>query len=96
MSTATPPEVPSSAFHTERGRPIRVPAFIGAPSRDDDRLPARCSQSVAAKTAEPRDGTLHDLQTPDGAHVHLDPGVIPLELSTASLMLARHVPPVDQ
>jgi hypothetical protein len=39
---------------------------------------------------------LADPYAPDGAHVHLDPGVIPLELSSASLMLARHVPRLNQ
>jgi hypothetical protein len=32
---------------------------------------------------------LSDAQAPDGAHIHLDAGINPLDLGSASLMLAR-------
>jgi hypothetical protein len=32
---------------------------------------------------------LSDTQAPDGAHIHLDAGISPLELGSVSLMLAR-------
>jgi len=33
---------------------------------------------------------LADPRAPDGAHIHLDAGINPLDLGSASLMLARH------
>lgn len=33
---------------------------------------------------------LADPRAPAGAHIHLDPGINPLDLGSASLMLARH------
>src|SRR4051794_27095266 len=33
---------------------------------------------------------LSDAAAPSGAHIHLDPGTIPLGLESVSLMLARH------
>jgi hypothetical protein len=36
---------------------------------------------------------LSDPQAPDGAHIHLDPGINPLDLGSASLMLARQTSP---
>ncbi|MGW3607901.1 Imm32 family immunity protein [Micromonospora sp. NPDC005161] len=36
---------------------------------------------------------LADPRAPDGAHIHLDPGINPLDLGSASLMLARHTAP---
>ena len=33
---------------------------------------------------------LSDTQAPSGAHVHLDPGTIPLAVESVPLMLARH------
>ncbi len=32
-------------------------------------------------------------RAPDGAHIHLDSGINPLDLGSASLMLARHTAP---
>jgi hypothetical protein len=36
---------------------------------------------------------LSDPGAPDEAHIHLDPGINPLDLGSASLMLARHTSP---
>ncbi|RIW40806.1 hypothetical protein D3H59_28135 [Micromonospora endophytica] len=36
---------------------------------------------------------LADSRVPDGAHIHLDAGINPLDLGSASLMLARHTTP---
>lgn len=36
---------------------------------------------------------LADLRAPDGAHIHLDPGIDPLDLGSASLMIARYLAP---
>ena len=36
---------------------------------------------------------LADPRAPDGAHIHLDPGINPLDLDSAALMLARHAAP---
>jgi hypothetical protein len=33
---------------------------------------------------------LSDTAAPSGAHIHLDPGTIPLAVESAPLMLARH------
>jgi hypothetical protein len=33
---------------------------------------------------------LSDTQAPSGAHIHLDPGTIPLAVESVPLMLARH------
>ncbi len=33
---------------------------------------------------------LADAQAPPGAHVHLDPGTVPLDVHSAPMMLARH------
>lgn len=35
---------------------------------------------------------LSDPRTPNGAHMHLDASINPLDLDSASLMLARHSP----
>jgi hypothetical protein len=36
---------------------------------------------------------LSDPRAPDGAHIHLDPGINPLNLCSVSLTLARHTSP---
>lgn len=37
---------------------------------------------------------LSDSRAPDGAHIHLDPGINPVDLGSASLTLARHTSPL--
>lgn len=91
--------VAGSLCHVVALRGENLPRGVGAAGlpprrpRRDGRLDDRTRELRAGLDAEAAAvlaWAMADPGAPDGAHIHLDAGIDPLDLGSASLMLARH------